>query len=167
MAKIVAIEDDDEVETYDIWNMEDDCYEPPSGATSDLGNFVIDGFVVHNSILANQSTCFEDLMLFNAMGHPGPMACVKSDSLINTDMGHVRIDQLQTNTQIAYLTSAGYIAYTSNYAVVPSGRKKLVKVTLTDGRIIVVSPDHRILTSGGYKTSSELTGDDEVVCDDL
>lgn len=28
------------------------------------------------SILAYQSTCFEDLMLFNAMGHPGPMASI-------------------------------------------------------------------------------------------
>jgi DNA polymerase III alpha subunit len=28
------------------------------------------------SILANQSRCFEDLMLFNAMGHPGPMASI-------------------------------------------------------------------------------------------
>jgi hypothetical protein len=28
------------------------------------------------SILANQSYCFEDLMLFNAMGHPGPMASI-------------------------------------------------------------------------------------------
>lgn len=28
------------------------------------------------SILVNQSHCFEDLMLFNAMGHPGPMASI-------------------------------------------------------------------------------------------
>lgn len=28
------------------------------------------------SILVNQSYCFEDLMLFNAMGHPGPMASI-------------------------------------------------------------------------------------------
>lgn len=87
MAKVVALEDDDEVETYDIWNREDDCYVPPGGATADShGNFVIDGLVVHNSILANQSYCFEDLMLFNAMGHPGPMQSIP-EAVKNRDDG--------------------------------------------------------------------------------
>lgn len=36
------------------------------------------------SILANQSYCFEDLMLFNAMGHPGPMASIP-DAVKNRD----------------------------------------------------------------------------------
>ncbi len=38
------------------------------------------------SILANQSYCFEDLMLFNAMGHPGPMASIP-DAVKNRDDG--------------------------------------------------------------------------------
>jgi hypothetical protein len=38
------------------------------------------------SILANQSYCFEDLMLFNAMGHPGPMASIP-DAVRNRDDG--------------------------------------------------------------------------------
>lgn len=38
------------------------------------------------SILSNQSYCFEDLMLFNAMGHPGPMASIP-DAVKNRDDG--------------------------------------------------------------------------------
>ncbi len=38
------------------------------------------------SILANQSYCFEDLMLFNAMGHPGPMASIP-EAVKNRDDG--------------------------------------------------------------------------------
>lgn len=168
MAVVVAVDDDDVAETYDIWNREADCYmpagKPPSGG---YGNFVIDGLVVHNSILANQSYCFEDLMLFNAMGHPGPMACVRSDSKIDTDAGQIRIDELAgSGTRLAYLTTNGDISYTDNYKVVESGRKKLVKLTLADGRILVVSPDHRILTTSGYKPAGTLTTEDEVVCGD-
>lgn len=37
-------------------------------------------------ILINQSYCFEDLMLFNAMGHPGPMASIP-EAVKNRDDG--------------------------------------------------------------------------------
>lgn len=54
-------------ETYDIQNNAPDVTE---------GNFVIDGVVVHNSILLNGVKNFEDLMLLSAMGHPGPMQSI-------------------------------------------------------------------------------------------
>ena len=69
MVRIAAIVDGGEGETYDIWNKEPDSY-------LGHGNFVIDGLVVHNSTLTKGVHSFEDLLIFNAMGHPGPMAMI-------------------------------------------------------------------------------------------
>lgn len=68
MVKIVSIKEAGEMESYDIWN-HDDCLNGE-------GNFLIDGMVVHNSILQNGVRNFNDLLLLNAMGHPGPMQSI-------------------------------------------------------------------------------------------
>ena len=100
------------------------------------------------SFLAYGVRNFNDLMLINAMGHPGPMQCCWSYSNISTDAGYTKIKNLDPcKNKIKCLTNDGNIKYTNNYKVLNSGKKKILKITLEDGREIFVTKDHKILTA--------------------
>lgn len=159
MGKVAAIEIDDEVETYDIWNYDVNAY-------LGQGNFVIDGLVVHNSILANGVRVFDDLLLFNAMGHPGPMQCCCSHSKINIETGSKPIKDLDPESDsIQCLSNNSTIITTNQYKVVNSGRKKLLKITLANGKELYVTKDHKILTDNGYIQAGDLvSGQNIAIC---
>jgi DNA polymerase III alpha subunit len=106
---------------------------------------------------------FHDLLIFNAMGHPGPMQCVRSDSNITIDNGTKKICNLDNNKdKIAYLASNGSIKYTDKFDVVESGRKKIFRVRLKNGNELFVSGDHRFLTARGYVKTNDLTKFDRI-----
>lgn len=136
--KIKSITQGDVVATYDIWNKETDCL-------GNEGNFLIENKVVHNSILANGVKRFEDLLFYNAAGHPGPMKCCWSYSKINTEDGHRYIkDLVDDHRPIRCLTTKGNLKFTDDYVVVESGLKELLKVTLEDGRELHLTEDHKV-----------------------
>lgn len=116
-------------------------------------------------ILSNGVKRFDDLLLFNAMGHPGPMQCVRSDSLVNTTKGPIRIDQLNEE-HIQYYADDGTIRSTRNYHVFESGEKEILTVETEDGKQLNISPDHRFLTKRGYVRAAELNCEDEILVDD-
>jgi len=150
MAKVVKIEYDGIEETYDIWNKEPDCIH-------DQGNFVIDGLVVHNSILANGVKRFEDLLFYNAAGHPGPMQCCWSHSLVNINNGVKKILELDSKIDIIKCVSIdGDIIETNKYKVISSGRKKLLRIRLKNGVSLIVTSDHKIKTKLGFVKAGEL-----------
>jgi hypothetical protein len=113
------------------------------------------------STLSNGVKNFEDLMLLSAMGHPGPLQCVRTDSKINTDNGHVQIKDLK-GERILALTNNGDIVSTDKYKVVATGPKKIMKITTKSGRTIHVSPDHKILTENGYVKAESLQAGNKV-----
>lgn len=97
--------------------------------------------------LGNGVRSFNDLMVLMAMGHPGPMQCCWSHTSVMTDCGDIDIKDIDhTKHAIAYLARAGE-KYTRNYRLYPSGKKKLLKITLSNGRVLMVTPEHPILTS--------------------
>lgn len=146
-------------DVYDIHNFEPGLQD---------GNFAINDKIVHNSILANGVRNFDDLMLLSAMGHPGPMNCCWSYSNIDTDNGSTKLSQLDnTKHRIKCKDNDGNIISTNKYKVVKSGVKKLLKITLEDGRIINISPDHVVYTKDGPKQARDLSpGQDYAVCDE-
>jgi hypothetical protein len=111
-------------------------------------------------ILSNGVRNFNDLLLFNAMGHPGPMQCIRSDSNVNTEKGPVRIDELN-GEPILYLSDDG-IKTTKDYLVVESGEKELLEIELENGVKHYVSHDHEFLTKRGFIRAGDLTESDEV-----
>lgn len=133
-------------ETYDIENRAPDASE---------GNFLIRGLVVHNSILGHGVKSFDDLMLLSAMGHPGPMQCVRTDSLVNSENGYVQIKDLN-GEKILALSNVGEPVFTDKYKVFESGKKRIMKIRTESGKEIFVSPDHKILTENGYVRAAEL-----------
>lgn len=158
MVKIKSIQEDGYHLTYDIHN---------KANSGDNGNFVIDGKIVHNSILANGVERFEDLLFFNAAGHPGPMQCCWSHSKIDIENDSIEINQLNHTTHLLKCyTMDGHIKYTSKYKVVGTGKKKLKKITLSDGRVVIVTDEHRLGVEGGYKYVKDLKVGDKLISDD-
>lgn len=95
--KIKSITESTVEDTYDIHNFDESV---------DQGNFVIDGLVVHNSILSNGVRNFNDLMLLNAMGHPGPMQSIP-EAMENRDDTHARW-KLRLHPEIAEILKDTY-----------------------------------------------------------
>jgi intein/homing endonuclease len=160
--KIKSVNKREVVATYDIWNKADDCYQGQ-------GNFLIKNIVVHNSILANGVKRFEDLLFYNAAGHPGPMKCCWSYSKIDTEDGHDYIKNLAVDHKpIKSLKTDGRIKLTEDYVVVESGTKELFKLVMEDGRELHLTLDHKVGCREGakivFKAVKDVRAGDDIVC---
>lgn len=111
-------------------------------------------------VLSNGVRSFNDLLIYNSMGHPGPLQCCWSYSNISTENGRTYIKDL-TNEKIKYLSEDG-VKYTDKYRVIYSGKRRIFKIKLVDGRELFLTSDHRVLTENGYKLVRELTTNDKV-----
>lgn len=106
----------------------------------------------------------EMLILLNACGHPGPMACVAEDTLVGCGGYQKRICELDSAVdEISHLDADDNITETRDYVVVCSGIKECFKITLEDGREIEATADHRFLTQDGYKRLDELNELDHLI----
>lgn len=105
------------------------------------------------------------LILLNACGHPGPMACVAEGTKIKCGNSQVRIEDLVfcTDFEISYINEKELLGKTGKYMVVNSGVKECYKITLEDGTTIEATEDHRFLTQDGYKRLDELTEEDYLI----
>ena len=163
MVKIKSIQKDGVHLTYDIHNR---AIQPSDGSGEPDGNFCINGKIVHNSILTNGVRRFEDLLFFNAAGHPGPMACCWPHSKIQTEGSDVEIKNLDnTKYMLKCLTRCKHVKHTSKYKVVMTGKKKLKKITLSNGKTVIVTEDHRLGTKDGYEFVRNLKVGDKLLHD--
>lgn len=116
------------------------------------------------SILSNGVRSFKDLMVANALGHPGPMACVRAGTPVTTDDGQCPIENLDNEThRIAYLDNDGQTKYTSQFCLGKSARKKIYLITLANGTKLPLSGDHFVLTPDGFRQVKDLTTNDSVI----
>lgn len=116
-------------------------------------------------ILKNGSKRFEDLMIYNAMGHPGPVACVAPYTKISTRIGDMEIlDLFNSNNkpELLFYDSNSTESYTSDYDVFDAGVKEVYRVELEDGTTIDVTDNERFLTEDGYKELKYLKEGDEI-----
>jgi DNA polymerase-3 subunit alpha len=104
---------------------------------------------VAKGVLANGVTSFHDLVTYTALARPGPMDCIPMGELINTENGYVKIEKLN-GEKIQYNSKNG-VKNTNNYKVFYSGKKKIFKIKLKNGKIIKCSGEHRIMTEYGFK----------------
>ncbi len=95
-------------------------------------------------------------------------SCVARGSRITTDRGLERIEDLYKRQQegeeilVAARQENGVVFYPA--IVVRVGRRSVVRVTLSNGQALRVTPDHRLLTPEGFKEAGELKpGRDAVV----
>ncbi len=94
-------------------------------------------------------------------------ACFASDTLISTNNGLERIEALYERQQegkdviVATNMPNRSLEY-SKSVVTKIGEKAIVGVELVNGQLLKVTPDHRILTTNGWKEAVNLCTDDKV-----
>lgn len=82
--------------------------------------------------------------------------CLAKDTLIKTDIGWVRIDQLDNTCKVAYIDKVGKELYTSDFHPHCTGIKKCYKMRLSKGTWIKVTDEHLIFTDQGCVEFEEI-----------
>jgi hypothetical protein len=91
--------------------------------------------------------------------------CCAFDSKITTDGGLKKICDLDPAVDmIQYIDIHGDAIFTNNYDVQPTGIKKMFNITTDDGRTMLLSKDHRVLTSRGWIIVDDLKTGDDIMC---
>jgi ribonucleoside-diphosphate reductase alpha chain len=141
-AKILSIEAAGVATTYDLYEPETDTW-------------ITEGYVSRG--------CGEQPLLPNE-------ACFAPGTRITTDRGlesvadlHERQERGEPVLVATNLNGRGMHIVFRPAAVVKVGVKPTVRVTLTNGQQIRVTPDHRIMTENGWKEAGALTRDDRVL----
>ncbi len=92
----------------------------------------------------------------NMEGGISAFGCLAKDTLVKTDQGWVRIDQLDETCKVAYLDKDEEIQYTSDYVPYMTGTKQLYKMRLENGDFIKVTDEHVIFTDQGCVSFEEI-----------
>lgn len=112
---------------------------------------------VQRDILSNGVRNYRDLQIYNAMGHPGPIKCIGSQSRINTYNGLISILNLVPELhKITYVDVNNKTQHTNNYEVHKTGYKKLLKIKTKAGRILYLTSDHIVFTNNGMIEAGNL-----------
>ena len=92
---------------------------------------------------------------------PGAM-CLAGDSLVSLSAGYTRRIDKVFNTHNIWSYNNGQV-YSKGSGVVEKGVKKVMQITLQDGRILKCTPDHKILTTAGWVETNELSNKFKII----
>jgi hypothetical protein len=99
--------------------------------------------------------------------HPnerGIIHCVEGSMLINTSDGLKMIsdvkvgDKVQSWNEIELKFENKQVTHTYD-----NGERECIELMLSDGRTLICTPDHKILTDRGYVEAKDLTEEDEII----
>ena len=126
-------------------------------------SFIANGFVVHNTAAAVKDDFGEGRWTLEAgalvladKGH----ACIEENQPVVTGRGLVPIKEVRIGDTVLNYSNGPSQGIVKR--VLDKGRKRTIRVRLYTGEEIECTPDHRILTSGGWKEAGELTRKDRV-----
>lgn len=98
----------------------------------------------------------------NSTPHIGKLAttnpCIAEGELISTARGWIPIEEVTTSDKV--VTQNGLRAVTGTYF---KGIKSIVTVSTVQGYTVRSTPDHRFLTTAGWKEAHTLTKDDSLI----
>ncbi len=101
--------------------------------------------------------------------------CLTGDTLISTKNGLVPIKKIAEKYQnggielvIPQIIQSGDLflkgfVYVSEFRAFKTGTKQTIKLTTKAGKQLKCTPEHRILTTDGWKEAGKLTKDDEII----
>lgn len=94
--------------------------------------------------------------------------CLHGDTIITTDNGDYTIkeivDQQLIGVKLPSLNEkTGEIEQDTIVAAIHTGFKETIEVEVEDGRMLRLTPDHKVYTTRGWVEAGELTLDDEVL----
>jgi replicative DNA helicase Mcm len=129
----------------------------------DSHSFLANGFVVHNTAAAVKDDFGEGRWTLEAgalvLADKG-MACIEENQLVATGRGLVPIREVRVgDTVLNYSNGPSHGVVRK---VIQNGLRRTVRIRLHSGQVIECTPDHRILTSAGWKEASALTCQDKV-----
>jgi len=85
---------------------------------------------------------------------PGAM-CIDRNSLISYSYGFTRKIKDMKHTDSLWSYNDGQIVSNGN-GLVYNGKREVVKITLTDGRTLKCTPDHKVMTTNGWVEAGKL-----------
>jgi len=101
------------------------------------------------------------------------MDCVAGDTRVITEMGEYPIEELcdyavtggvQVLKVLSVDPETGETSWQPlDLAWVKPLLRELVEIETEDGRVLRCTPDHRVLTTAGFKAAKDLTSEDEIV----
>lgn len=93
----------------------------------------------------------------------GTNPCFHPDTLISTDKGLKKISDLceeyEGKTGLKIFAQTQYGPVLKNAKVFKTGIKKVIEVHTKRGRVLKVTPDHRLMTTKGWTQAQDLTAD--------
>jgi hypothetical protein len=92
----------------------------------------------------------------NVEGLLSIFGCVAKDTLVLTQKGWVRIDQLDRSCKIAYFDSKEELVFTGKYVAQKTGYKQLYRMKLDNGNYVDLTDEHKVLTDSGYVLFEEI-----------
>jgi len=91
--------------------------------------------------------------------------CVTGDTLINTDVGEIRIDSLPTSHASCVMTYNGEaVCYRPITAFMPKGVRPVLRIETASGRIIRCTGNHPLYTARGWVNASAVRESDSLLC---
>lgn len=90
--------------------------------------------------------------------------CLTGDTLVETESGPKRIDDLIGKSGIVYCTDGKKKLKKPFFNVRETSREKVFELELEDGKKVKATADHPILTKRGWIEIKDLRTDDEVAC---
>jgi hypothetical protein len=89
--------------------------------------------------------------------------CLTGDMKVLTDSGEIRIDEIEQGMTIPSLNeSTGEIVQDKVIAKVNNGIKEILEIETEIG-VLKLTPEHKVLTTNGWKEAKDITLDDEII----
>ena len=91
-------------------------------------------------------------------------SCITGDSLITTDKGEVRIDQIKGDEHVLTVDALGYFCYNKiNQFGITEKNATVYELELEDGKKIKITADHPVFTDRGWVKVRDLLPNDKVL----
>lgn len=100
-------------------------------------------------------------------------ACVDGNAIVTTNNGKATLRELVESVnrgEVNFIKSFNEVDQKDEYRQVLAGQltkknAKVLKIKLKDGRILKCTPDHKVLTSNGWKEAQHLSKEDKILCE--
>ena len=107
---------------------------------------------------------FVDEILKMHENERGVIHCVEGSTLINSASGLKPISEIRVGDEVLAWNEVDYKFENKQVThVYDNGYRECLELTFDDGRTLVCTPDHQVLTSRGYVEAQNLTVDDEII----
>lgn len=94
--------------------------------------------------------------------------CVTGDTLVDTEIGKIRIDKLGISGQRSAMTyNNGEICYQPISAFMPKGNRPILRIETVSGKVIRCTKEHLLMTQSGWMRADQVESGVPLFCADV